>query len=134
MATTPNLDDYLSSLGFDPDTTYAVPENPADAALMGVNAFVREHSPGDDPASTGVIHITGPSVKGHTAPLKAVLTDSGQEITLSIGTISPADVVALHPGNQVDIEAERRVSRRPGGRRYEKLIGVSLQKRPDFQE
>lgn len=329
MATMPNLDDYLSSLGFDPDVTYTVPENPADAALMGVNAFVREHSPEDDPASLGVIHITGPSVKGHTAPLKAVgtflsalqdgvdaigasiqgimtsagalpfsvtgrtqlsmvaspmpgsvviqvaptldrisdlypegkdqslfdledeigarpladlafdefsslikdlnvdgpdktdfldrltdhgprvastmkafcdsvdkgaldvdfeweepgrppetsrlthetakhasvviqnanidsetihivgkiltvtmsqkdklrvLTDSEQEITLSIGTISAADVVTLHPGDQVDIEAERRVSRRPGGRSYEKLIGISLQKLPGLQE
>ena len=63
-----------------------------------------------------------------------VLTDSEQEITLSIGTISAADVVTLHPGDQVDIEAERRVSRRPGGRSYEKLIGISLQKLPGLQE
>jgi hypothetical protein len=63
-----------------------------------------------------------------------ILTDSEQELTLAIGTISPADVVVLHPGDQVDIEAERRVSRRPGGRSYEKLIGVSLQKLHDLQE
>lgn len=72
MATMPNLDEYLASLGFDPDTTYAVPENPADAALVGVNGFIREHSAGDEPASIGLIHITGPSVKEHSAPLKAV--------------------------------------------------------------
>lgn len=74
MATTPNLSEYLSSLGFDPDATYTVPENPTDAALMGVSAFVREHSPSNDPASIGTIHITGPSVKGHSAPLKSVGT------------------------------------------------------------
>lgn len=329
MTTMPNLDDYLSSLGFDPNTSYTVPESPVDAALMGVNAFVREHSSKDDPASIGVIHITGPSVKGHTAPLKAVgtflsalqngvdaigasiqgvmtsagslpfditgrtqlsmvaspmpgsvviqvaptlnrmedlypggkeqslfdledeigarpladmafgefsslikelnvegpdkirflnrltdhgprvastmksfcdsidkgaldvdfeweepgrppersnlsheaakhasvviqnanidseathivgkiltvtmsqkdklrvLTDSEQEATLAIGSILPADVVSLHPGDRVDIEAERRISRRPGGRSCEKLIGVSLQKLPALQE
>ena len=329
MDTTPNLDGYLSSLGFDPDASYTVPENPADAALMGVNAFVREHSPENDSASIGMIHVTGPSVKGHSAPLKSIgtllsalqdgvdaigasiqgivtsvgslpysvtgrtqlsmvaspmpgsvviqvaptldrmsdlypegkdqslfdledaigarpladmafdefsslikdlnvegpdktvfldrLTDHGprvastmkafcdsvdkgaldvdfeweepgrppeisslshesakhasvviqnanidsetihvvgtiltvtmskkdklrvladgeQEMTLAIGAISPADVVALHPGDHVDIEAERRVSRRAGGRRYEKLIGISLRKLPELQD
>lgn len=328
MATMPNLDDYLSSLGFDPDTSYSVPENPADAALVGVNAFVRENSPSDDPASIGVIHITGPSVKGHSAPLKAVgtflsalqdgvdaigasiqgimtsggplpfsvtgrtqlsmvaspmpgsvviqvaptldrmadlypegkdkslfdvedeigarpladmafdefsslikdlnvegpdktefldrltdhgprvastmksfcdsidkgaldvdfeweepgrepetssltheaakhasvviqnanidsesvhvvgtiltitmsqkdrlrvLADAGQETTLAVGTISPADIIGLYAGDRVDIEAERRISRRPGGRSYEKLIGVSLRKIPHLE-
>lgn len=72
MAMTPDLDDLLSSLGYDSDATYSVPENPADAALMSVNAFVKEHSPSGASSSIGVIHITGPSVKEHSAPLKAV--------------------------------------------------------------
>lgn len=39
-----NLDDYLAPLGFDPTANYEVPENPSDAALAGVDAFVREHA------------------------------------------------------------------------------------------
>lgn len=323
MAMEPNLDDYLSMLGFDSDTIYVVPADPADAALAGVNAFVREHSPSDNPASIGVVHLTGSSVEGHSAPLKAVgallsalqdgidaigasiqgivtltgalpssvtgrtqlsmiaspqpgsvaiqvsltldrmedlypegrnqslfdledeiearpladmafgefsslikdlsiagpdktefldrltdhgprvasamkafcdsvdkgaldvdleweepgrepemcnlsheaarhaarviqnanidsetthivgkiltltmsskdklrvLTDAERDVTLAVGSISPSDIVTLHPGDRVVIEAERCVSRRPGGRSYEKLIGVSLQK------
>ncbi len=72
MATTTKLDDYLALLGFDPEATYDVPENPADAALSGVAAFVREHSAGQEPESTGIIHITGPSALGNSAPVKAV--------------------------------------------------------------
>lgn len=72
MATTTNLDDYLASLGFDPEATYDVPENPADVALAGVAAFVQEHTTEAEPASTGVIHITGPSILGNSAPVKAV--------------------------------------------------------------
>lgn len=72
MATTTNLDDYLMSLGYVSDVTYDIPDNPADAALVGVNAFVREHSPEVEPKSTGIIHITGPSIIGNSAPVKAV--------------------------------------------------------------
>lgn len=72
MATTTKLDDYLALLGFDPETTYDVPENPADAALSGVAAFVREHSAGQETELTGIIHITGPSALGNSAPVKAV--------------------------------------------------------------
>lgn len=72
MATTINPDDYLASLGFDPEATYDVPENPADAALAGVAAFVQEHITDVEPASTGIIHITGPSIIGNSAPVKAV--------------------------------------------------------------
>lgn len=78
MATTTNLDDFLSSLGFDANEKYNIPENPADAALAGVNAFVREHAADSPDSSTGIIHISGPSIIGNAAPVKAVgnlLTD-----------------------------------------------------------
>lgn len=63
-----------------------------------------------------------------------VLSDTEQEFTIAIGTISPSDVYAIHTGDRVHIEAERRISKRPGGRRYEKLIGVSLTKLPTLNE
>lgn len=72
MVSTTNLDGYLASLGFDSEATYDVPDNPADAALAGVNAFVREHATEEEPSSTGIIHITGPSILGNAAPVKAV--------------------------------------------------------------
>jgi len=62
-----------------------------------------------------------------------VLTDAEQEAIIATGTVSIADVVDLRLGDRVDIEAERRVSRRPGGRSYEKLIGVSLRKLSDLE-
>ena len=72
MATTASLDDYLASLGFDSEAIYDVPENPADAALAGVAAFMQEHASDEEPSSVGVIHITGPSILGNSAPVKAV--------------------------------------------------------------
>lgn len=72
MVTTTNLDDYLTSLGFDSEAIYNVPENPADAALAGVAAFVQEHALSEEPSSIGVIHITGPSIINNSAPVKAV--------------------------------------------------------------
>ncbi|MVX61073.1 hypothetical protein GKZ27_06360 [Enterorhabdus mucosicola] len=72
MATVPNLNEYLAELGFDPTVTYSVPRNPSDAALAGINAFMRERLPCRSVESMGIIHVTGPAVKDHTAPLKAI--------------------------------------------------------------
>ena len=39
-----DLDDSLAPLGFDSTARYTVPENPADAALESVDAFIRERT------------------------------------------------------------------------------------------
>lgn len=87
MGTETNLDDYLSSLGFDPDGTYEVPDNPADAALASVSAFISNRSACEKQSSTGVLHIAGPSVLGHAAPVKSVgnLLTTFQSTVDSIG-------------------------------------------------
>lgn len=72
MATTIKLNEYLASLGFDESATYDVPQNPSDASLASVNAFIREHTKDAKPASLGVIHITGPSIVENSAPVKSV--------------------------------------------------------------
>ena len=72
MAIQANLDDFLASLGFDANTTYSVPDNPADAALAGVNAFVLQHDVKSPDSSKGIIHISGPSIVGNVAPVKSV--------------------------------------------------------------
>ena len=70
MTTGTEFDNYLKSLGFNSNTSYEVPEDPADAALIAVNNFAREHSEGEFATSTGIIHITGPAVTEHSAPRK----------------------------------------------------------------
>lgn len=74
MATTTNLTDYLKGLGYDDSVEYDVPESASDAAMAGVQAFVREHSDEPQPESIGVIHITGPNVKDNSAPVRSVGT------------------------------------------------------------
>lgn len=87
MATTPNLEGLLESLGFDSNASYAVPEKPSDAALAGVRGFIHEHAEGEAPSSVGIIHITGSAVEGNSAPVKAVgtLLTSIQNAVDSIG-------------------------------------------------
>lgn len=72
MATSDDFASLLASLGYDSSTNYDVPDNPADAALAGIDAFIREHSDERERYSTGIIHITGPSILGNSAPVKAV--------------------------------------------------------------
>lgn len=97
MATTSNLKDFLTSLGFSESSTYDVPKDPADASLASVNAFIRENSDNDETASCGVIHIAGPSIVGNSAPVKAVggLLTSVQGAVDAIGA-SIAGVRSTH--------------------------------------
>lgn len=74
MATTTNLIDYLKGLGYDDSVEYDVPESASDAAMAGVQAFVREHSDEPQPESVGIIHITGPNVEDNSAPVRSVGT------------------------------------------------------------
>lgn len=67
-----NVDDRLASLGFDANQTYDVPENPADAALLSVNAFIREHAIEEPSESLGIVHVTGPAIAGNSAPVRSV--------------------------------------------------------------
>lgn len=43
MASKTDLDSFLASLGFDQNKAYDVPNDPSEAALAGIDAFLREH-------------------------------------------------------------------------------------------
>ncbi|WP_418733519.1 hypothetical protein [Ellagibacter sp.] len=87
-----NLTDYLESLGYDASANYVVPEDPAQASLDSINAFVEASSGrAARSESVGIFHITGPSVSGCAAPLKTVgkimtsIQDSIDALGASIG-------------------------------------------------
>ena len=56
-----------------------------------------------------------------------ILEDDGQEAVVTIGDIPPAATYPLHTGERVRIRAEKRVSRKPGGTRSEKLVGKAVE-------
>lgn len=61
-----------------------------------------------------------------------VRTADGDEKTISIGLIAPSDLAELRTGQPVEVEAELRSSIKPGGKRSEKLSGVSVRIRPSL--
>lgn len=56
-----------------------------------------------------------------------ILEDDGQEAVVTIGDIPPAATYPLHTGERVRIRAEKRVSRKLGGTRSEKLVGKAVE-------
>ena len=59
-------------------------------------------------------------------------TEDGSEKTISIGSIDPAVLLKLTPGEHVCIETEQRISHKPGGGQNEKLIGLSVEQIPSI--
>ena len=59
-----------------------------------------------------------------------VLEDTGKEVIVTIGDISPTSLFALRTGERVIVHAERRVSNRPGGRQVVKIMGLSVETIP----
>ena len=64
--------DELISLGFQPGKIYPLPKDPMEASRESVEAFVCSHDRGCTKSSGGQIHITGPAVHRHSAPIKVV--------------------------------------------------------------
>lgn len=62
-----------------------------------------------------------------------IIEDSGKEVIVTIGDISPSSLFALHAGERVVVQAERRISSRPGGRKVEKLVGRSIDITPTLE-
>lgn len=69
---TANRDDLLTKYGYNESSNYSIPENASAASIESLKRFLNRHSEAVDMESVGLIHITGPAVKGNTAPLKAV--------------------------------------------------------------
>lgn len=72
MATTINSDALLASLGFNENESYVLPEDLNELSVSSLRAFIDQSYLQHSRESSALIHITGPSVIGHSAPLRSV--------------------------------------------------------------
>ena len=72
MATTISPDALLESLGFSENENYDLPEDLNDLSVSSLRAFISQSYLQHSSESSALIHITGPSVVGHSAPLRSV--------------------------------------------------------------
>lgn len=72
MGTTISSDALLKSLGFSENESYALPEDLNDLSVSSLRAFIDQSYLQHSSESSALIHITGPSVIGHSAPLRSV--------------------------------------------------------------
>ncbi len=72
MATTISSDSLLESLGFSKNESYDLPDDLNDFSVSSLRAFIDQSYLQHSSESSALIHITGPSVIGHSAPLRSV--------------------------------------------------------------
>lgn len=72
MATTISSDALLESLGFNENESYVLPEDLNELSVSSLRAFIDQSYLQHSRESSALIHITGPSVIGHSAPLRSV--------------------------------------------------------------
>ena len=72
MGTTISPDALLESLGFSENENYDLPEDLNDLSVSSLRAFISQSYLQHSSESSALIHITGPSVVGHSAPLRSV--------------------------------------------------------------
>ena len=76
--------DYIKQTGFNPDLV-DIPSTADEATAASLRLFIRGDAAED--SSVGFLHVTGPSVAGHTAPARAVgeLLSSFQKAVDAVG-------------------------------------------------
>ena len=76
--------DYIKQTGFNPDLV-DLPETADEATAASLRLFIRGDATED--SSVGLLHVTGSSVTGHTAPARAVgeLLSSFQKAVDAVG-------------------------------------------------
>lgn len=72
MGTTISSDALLESLGFSENESYDLPEDLNELSVSSLRAFIGQSYLEHSSESSALIHITGPSVIGHSAPLRSV--------------------------------------------------------------
>lgn len=72
MDTTPSLNELLNDLGFDPSQTYQLPDDPNELSASSLKGFIEQSVLCHSAESSALIHITGPSVCGHSAPVRGL--------------------------------------------------------------
>ena len=72
MDTTIDVKSVLGRLGFDEAADYGLPEDLNDLSASSLRGFVDRGRPRRFAESTALIHVAGPSVDGHSAPLRSI--------------------------------------------------------------
>ena len=81
----------------------------------------------------GALVTVTTSDKDHLRIREGLDDERIKETTLLIGDIPSEQLYGLQPGDRVIVDAERRISTRAGGRRAEKLVGISIKGLPRLQ-
>lgn len=72
MDTTPNLNELLDNLGFDPSQGYRLPDDLNELSTSSLKGFIEQSALCHSAESHALIHITGPSVRGHSVPVRGL--------------------------------------------------------------
>lgn len=72
MGTTINADAMLKELGFDESSSYDLPEDLNELSVSSLRGFIDQTYLQHSAESTALIHVTGPAVSGHSAPLRSI--------------------------------------------------------------
>lgn len=72
MDTMTNADAMLNGLGFDKGASYDLPENLNELSISSLRGFIDQTYLQHSVESTALIHVTGPAVSGHSAPLRSI--------------------------------------------------------------
>lgn len=72
MDTTISAYVMLKGLGFDENTNYELPDNLNELSVSSLRSFIDQTYLRHSEESTALIHVTGPAVNGHSAPLRSI--------------------------------------------------------------
>lgn len=72
MGTTINANAMLKELGFDENASYELPEDLNELSVSSLRGFVDQAYLQHSAEFTALIHVTGPAVNGHSAPLRSI--------------------------------------------------------------
>lgn len=67
-----NANALLKELGFDESASYELPEDLNQLSVSSLRSFIDQTYLQHSADSTALIHVTGPAVSGHSAPLRSI--------------------------------------------------------------
>ena len=114
MGTTINVGSALKELGFDENSSYDLPKDLSELSASSLRGFVSQTYLRHSAESTALIHVTGPAVSGHSAPLRSIgdfmvrLQGAFESIGASIGgfrTLGGAVPVGLAKRTELSLVA-----------------------------
>ena len=114
MGTAINASSTLKELGFDENASYDLPKDLSELSTSSLRSFIDQAYLQHSAESTALIHVTGPAVIGHSAPLRSIgdfmihLQGAFESIGASIGgfkTLGGAVPIALAKRTELSLVA-----------------------------